>query len=66
METQYPHAWEYLLEHKDTLLPKSLGGNRDVQPIVSDKDEWYRYGRSIRILYWNIIQEIICHCEKTM
>ena len=34
METQYPYAWEYLLEHKDTLLPKSLGGNRDVWETI--------------------------------
>ena len=59
METQYPHAWEYLLEHKDTLLPKSLGGNRDVQPIVSDKDEWYRYGRSQAITSLNNRDKII-------
>ncbi len=59
METQYPRAWEYLLEHKDTLLPKSLGGNRDVQPIVSDKDEWYRYGRSQAITSLNNRDKII-------
>ncbi len=59
METQYPHAWEYLLEHKDTLLPKSLGGNRDVQPVVSDKDEWYRYGRSQAITCLNNRDKII-------
>lgn len=59
METQYPHAWEYLLEHKDTLLPKSLGGNRDVQPIVYDKDEWYRYGRSQAITSLNNRDKII-------
>ena len=59
METQYPYAWEYLLEHKDTLLPKSLGGNRDVQPVVSDKDEWYRYGRSQAITSLNNRDKII-------
>lgn len=59
MEIQYPYAWDYLLEHKDTLLPKSLGGNRDVQPIVSDKDEWYRYGRSQAITSLNNRDKII-------
>lgn len=59
METRYPYAWEYLLEHKDTLLPKSLGGNRDVQPTVSDKDEWYRYGRSQAITSLNNRDKII-------
>lgn len=59
METQYPYAWEYLLEHKDTLLPKSLGGNRDVQPVVSDKDEWYRYGKSQAITSLNNRDKII-------
>lgn len=59
MEKQYPYAWEYLLEHKDTLMPKSLGGNRDVQPIVTDKDEWYRYGRSQAITSLNNRDKII-------
>lgn len=59
METQYPYAWKYLLEHKDALLPKSLGGYRDVQPIVSDKDEWYRYGRSQAITSLNNRDKII-------
>ena len=59
METRYPYAWEYLLEQKDTLLPKSLGGNRDVQPTVSDKDEWYRYGRSQAITSLNNRDKII-------
>lgn len=59
METQYPYAWKYLLEHKNTLLPKSLGGNRDVQPTVSDKDEWYRYGRSQAITSLNNKDKII-------
>lgn len=59
METKYPYAWEYLLEHKDALLPKSLGGNRDVQPAVSDIDEWYRYGRSQAITSLNNRDKII-------
>lgn len=59
MEVQYPYAWEYLLEHKDKLLPKSLGGNRDVQPAVSNKDEWYRYGRSQAITSLNNRDKII-------
>lgn len=59
MEVEYPYAWEYLLEHKDKLLPKSLGGNRDVQSGVSDKDEWYRYGRSQAITSLNNRDKII-------
>ncbi len=59
METRYPYAWKYLLEHRDTLLPKSLGGKRDVQPTVSDKDEWYRYGRSQAITSLNNRDKII-------
>ncbi len=59
METQYPRAWEYLLENKEALLPKSLGGKRDVQPIVSDKDEWYRYGRSQAITSLNSRDKIV-------
>lgn len=59
MEEKYPYAWKYLLEHKDKLLPKSLGGNRDVQPAVLDKDEWYRYGRSQAITSLNNRDKII-------
>lgn len=59
MEKQYPYAWEYLLEHKKSLLPKSLGGKRDVQPVVSNEDEWYRYGRSQAITSLNNKDKII-------
>ena len=59
MEKDYPYAWEYLLEHKEKLLPKSLGGSRDVQPAVSDEDEWYRYGRSQAITSLNNRDKII-------
>ena len=47
------------IEHKDKLLPKSLSGNRDVQPAVLDKDEWYRYGRSQAITSLNNRDKII-------
>ena len=38
---------------------KSLGGNRDVQPAVSNEDEWYRYGRSQAITSLNNRDKII-------
>lgn len=59
METQFPCAWSYLSEHKAQLLPKSLGGKRDVQPTVTDEDEWYRYGRSQAITSLNHKDKII-------
>lgn len=59
MEKEYPYAWAYLLEHKDRLLPKSLGGSRDVQPAVFKEDEWYRYGRSQAITSLNHKDKII-------
>ena len=59
METQFPYAWSYLSEHKAQLLPKSLGGKRDVQPTVTDEDEWYRYGRSQAITSLNHKDKII-------
>lgn len=42
MEKQYPNTLEYLNNHKDELLPKTLGGKRDVQYV----SEWYQYGRT--------------------
>ena len=59
MEKEYPYAWKYLLEYKDKLLPQSLGGKRDVKPIVTNKDEWYRYGRSQAITSLNNREKII-------
>lgn len=44
METAYPKVWAYLLENKEALLPKYLGGRRDVQPRMG-ADQWYCYGR---------------------
>lgn len=42
MEAKYPNTLSYLIRHKKELLPKSLGGKRDVQYV----SEWYQYGRT--------------------
>lgn len=42
MKEQYPNTLEYLINHKEELLPKTLGGKRDVQYV----SEWYQYGRT--------------------
>lgn len=59
MMREYPYAWKYLLDYKMKLLPKSLGGKRDVQPKVLNEDEWYRYGRSQAITSLNKRDKII-------
>ena len=41
LESNYPNTKRYLDEHRSELLPKSMGGKRDV-PYVT---EWYQYGR---------------------
>ena len=58
METVYPKAWAYLLEHKEALLPKYLGGKRDVQPKMG-ADQWYCYGRRQAITSLNEREKII-------
>lgn len=45
MMTRYPNAWAYLNYFKDELLPKTMGGTRDVKGNEGDF-EWYQYGRS--------------------
>lgn len=45
MSIKYPNAWEYFQKHKIELLPKQLGGSRDVQNSPSEKN-WYQYGRT--------------------
>lgn len=59
MERDYPYAWKYLLDFREDLLPKSLGGKRDVKPTVTNEDEWYRYGRSQAITSLNNRDKII-------
>lgn len=44
LEIEYPKLWKYLNEYKDKLLPKYMGGKRDVQGS-EDKNAWYQYGR---------------------
>lgn len=42
LQLNYPNLYEYLLSYKIRLdNPK-----RDIKPIPTTKDEWYRYGRS--------------------
>ncbi|EAG0758380.1 restriction endonuclease [Listeria monocytogenes] len=45
MLVKYPNAWEYFQKHKEELLPKQLGGSRDVQNNPSESN-WYQYGRT--------------------
>lgn len=42
MEDKYPNTLEYFTNHKQDILPKVMGGKRDVQYCV----EWYQYGRT--------------------
>ena len=42
MESNYPNTKKYLEKDKKALLPKSMGGKRDVQYVT----EWYQYGRT--------------------
>lgn len=42
MKEKYPHTLEYLSNYKEQLLPKSMGGYRDVQYVK----QWYQYGRT--------------------
>lgn len=41
----YPKAWSYLNDYKEDLLPKNMGGNRDVKGS-SEEVEWYQFGRT--------------------
>ncbi len=58
METVYPEVWAYLLDNEEALLPKYLGGKRDVQPRMG-ADEWYCYGRRQAITSLNEKEKII-------
>ena len=45
LEKNYPGVYSYLVANKEDLLPKELGGTRDVRG--SDKNIlWYQYGRA--------------------
>ncbi|MBG9989488.1 Eco57I restriction-modification methylase domain-containing protein [Aerococcaceae bacterium DSM 111176] len=44
LNEKFPKTYSYLLEYKHKLLPKDLGGTRDVQH--GDKSIWYRFGRN--------------------
>lgn len=45
LKRKYPGAYQYLLSHREELLPKSEGGSRDVRGS-GDEIIWYQFGRS--------------------
>lgn len=45
IRVNFPKAWEYLNAYKEELLPKSMGGKRDVKGS-NDDVEWYQFGRT--------------------
>lgn len=59
MQTSYPNTLAYLRSHYDKLLPKELGGNRDVSPATGDSTTWYRYGRSQALTVFNNTKKLI-------
>lgn len=44
MTRLFPGAYSYLLSQHDRLLPKSMGGKRDVPD--ANQDNWFQYGRT--------------------
>ncbi|MGL6056826.1 MAG: Eco57I restriction-modification methylase domain-containing protein [Culicoidibacterales bacterium] len=40
--SDYPNTYNYLEHHKNKLLPKNMGGSRDVPNAI----EWYQFGRT--------------------
>jgi hypothetical protein len=49
----YPKLFAYLLTHKDVLL------KRDIRPVPTTQDEWYRYGRHQNLESCNLYKKII-------
>ena len=45
LKTQYSGVYEYFFDHKTELLPKAMGGSRDVRGS-STEIIWYQFGRS--------------------
>lgn len=45
MKSEYCGVYEYFLDHKTELLPKVMGGSRDVRG-ASTEITWYQFGRS--------------------
>lgn len=59
MQTDYPGAYEYLLDNYDVLAPKGIvpGGKRDVNYATADT--WYRYGRHQALTAFNSRKKLI-------
>jgi hypothetical protein len=46
MERNYPHAYHYLKEHYNRLLPKQISGDKKGRDVPhANADTWYHYGR---------------------
>lgn len=46
LKKEFPLTWEYFNYNKNELLPKILGGKRDVKGSTLDNIVWYQYGRT--------------------
>lgn len=59
LQTDYPGAYEYLLDNYDILAPKGIvsGGKRDVNYATADT--WYRYGRHQALTVFNNRKKLI-------
>lgn len=58
LQNKYPGVYDYLSDFKNELLPKSLGGSRDVKGSNTNVS-WYQYGRSQSLKEINQ-EKIIC------
>lgn len=62
LKNMYPSAYEYLLVHKEELLPEGMGGKRSVQNAKA----WYQYGRTQAIdADWNVRKLVVSVLANT-
>ena len=53
IERRYPHLYEYLIAHEEIL------NSRDIKPVPTTPNEWYRFGRHQSLDACNLPQKII-------
>lgn len=59
LQERYPECYNYFLKNKEKFIYSAKGRKRDIKPIATTENEWYRYGRQQALKIGDIKKKIV-------
>lgn len=59
LQEHYSECYNYFVKNKEKFIYSAKGGKRDIKPVVTSNNEWYRYGRQQALKIGDIKKKIV-------